>query len=113
MEQKEEVVEEKLYKVIRKKDNHQNTKINEDGSRAALQFTEENDMDGPLKIIEATDEEIIQRGKELDCEGRTWKEIIWEDIIIPNSKDAIDQLLKIGYRHFEIWMTTAFIAFLF
>lgn len=104
MEQKEEVVEEKLYKVIRKKDNHQNTKINEDGSRAALQFTEENDMDGPLKIIEATDEEIIHRGKELDCEGRTWKEIIWEDIIIPNSKAAIDQLLKIGYRHFEIWM---------
>lgn len=48
MDQKEKVIEEKLYKVIRKKGNHQNTKVNKDGSRVALQFTENNNMDGTV-----------------------------------------------------------------
>lgn len=104
MEQKEKVTEEKLYKVIRKKGNHQNTKVNEDGSRVALQFTENNNMDGPLDIIEVTDDEVIRRGKELSREGRTWKQIIWEEIIVPISKETTEQLLKIGYQHFEVWM---------
>ena len=104
MDQKEKVIEEKLYKVIRKKGNHQNTKVNQDGSRVALQFTENNNMDGPLDIIEATDDEVIRRGKELSCEGRTWKQIVWEEIIVPISQEAMEQLLRIGYQHFEVWM---------
>lgn len=104
MDQKEKVIEEKLYKVIRKKGNHQNTKVNKDGSRVALQFTENNNMDGPLDIIEATDDEVIRRGKELSCEGRTWKQIVWEEIIVPISQEAMEQLLRIGYQHFEVWM---------
>ena len=104
MNQKEKVTEEKLYKVIRKKGNHQNTKVNEDGSRVALQFTENNNMDGPLDIIEATDDEVIRRGKELSHEGRTWKQIVWEEIIVPISKEATEQVLRIGYQHFEVWM---------
>lgn len=104
MEQKNKVTEEKLYKVIRKMGNHQNTKLNDDGSKAALQFTENNNMDGPLDIIEVTDDEVIRRGKELSGEVRTWKGIILEDIIIPVSKDAIDKLLKIGYQYFEVWL---------
>lgn len=104
MDQKEKVIEEKLYKVIRKKGNHQNTKVNEDGSRVALQFTENNNMDGPLDIIEVTDDEVIRRGKELSGEGKTWKQIVWEEIIVPISKEAMEQLLRIGYQHFEVWM---------
>lgn len=104
MDQKEKVTEEKLYKVIRKKGNHQNTKVNEDGSRVALQFTKNNNMDGPLDIIEATDDEVIRRGKELSREGRTWKQIVWEKIIVPISKEATEQLLRIGHQHFEVWM---------
>lgn len=104
MDQKEKVTEEKLYKVIRKKGNHQNTKVNEDGSRVALQFTKNNNMDGPLDIIEATDDEVIRRGKELSREGRTWKQIVWEEIIVPISKEATEQLLRIGHQHFEVWM---------
>lgn len=102
MDQKEKVTEEKLYKVIRKKSNHQNTKVNEDGSRVALQFTKNNNMDGPLDIIEATDDEVIRRGKELFREGRTWKQIVWEEIIVPISKEATEQLLRIGHQHFEV-----------
>ena len=104
MEQKEKIEEEALYKVIRKKDNHQNTKINEDGSKAALQFTEDNSMDGPLEIREATDEEVVQRGKELDHEARTWKQIVWEEIVIPTSREAVERLLERGYDSFEEWM---------
>ena len=104
MNKKEKVTEEKFYKVIRKKGNHPNNKVNEDGSRAALQFTENNNMDGPLDIIEVTDDEVIRRGKELSQEGRTWKQIVWEEIIAPISKQTTEQLLRIGYRHFEVWM---------
>ena len=104
MDQKEKVTEEKLYKVIRKKGNHQNTKVNEDSSRVALQFTKNNNMDGSLDIIEATDDEVIWRGKELSREGRTWKQIVWEEIIVPISKEATEQLLRIGHQHFEVWM---------
>ena len=68
MDQKEKVTEEKLYKVIRKKGNHQNTKVNEDGSRVALQFTKNNNMDGPLDIIEATDDEVIRQ--ERNCPAK-------------------------------------------
>ena len=55
-------------------------------------------------VTEATDDEVIRRGKELSCEGRTWKQIVWEEIIVPISQEAMEQLLRIGYQHFEVWM---------
>ena len=57
-----------------------------------------------MDIIEATDDEVIRRGKELSREGRTWKQIVWEEIIVPISKEATEQLLRIGHQHFEVWM---------
>ena len=93
-----------MYKVIRKKGNHQNTKVNEDGSRVALQFTENNNMDGPLDIIEATDDEVIRRGKELSRERRSGKQFVLEEIIVPIFHETTEELLRIGYQHFETWM---------
>ena len=31
-------------------------------------------------------------------EGRTWKQIVWEEIIVPISKEATEQLLRIGHQ---------------
>ena len=38
----EKEVDEKLYRVVRKKGSHVNTKVNPDGTKSALQFTDEN-----------------------------------------------------------------------
>ena len=56
----EKEVDEKLYRVVRKKGSHVNTKVNPDGTKSASQFTDENnDLNGPLDIIEVDMSEYI------------------------------------------------------
>ena len=78
----EKEVDEKLYRVVRKKGSHVNTKVNPDGTKSALQFTDENnDLNGPLDIIEVDMSEYI-RAEELQSDSvdgmrpRTWKQIV-------------------------------------
>lgn len=106
----EKEVDEKLYRVVRKKGSHVNTKVNPDGTRSALQFTDENnDLNGPLDIIEVDMSEYI-RAEELQSDSvdgmrpRTWKQIVVEDIVVPIAREAIEQFLNIGFQHLEIWM---------
>ena len=41
--------DDKLYKVVRKDGSHLNTKVNPDGTKSALQFTDDNnDLNGPF-----------------------------------------------------------------
>lgn len=103
-------VDEKLYRVVRKKGSHVNTKVNPDGTKSALQFTDENnDLNGPLDIIEVDMSEYI-RAEELQPDPvdgmtpRTWKQIVVEDIVVPMAREAIEQFLNIGFQHLEIWM---------
>ncbi len=99
-----QVTDGKLYKLKHKKGNHPNKKINEDGSKSAIQFTEDNVLDGPLDYIEASDEEIIRMANELLEDKRTLGEAIWQDVIAPASREAINGILQKGYRYFEKWM---------
>ena len=110
MENNEKEIDEKLYRVVRKKGSHINTKVNADGTKSALQFTDEdNDLSGPLEIIEVDESEYI-RADELDYyaeheeQPRTWQQVVVEDIVVPVAREAIDQLLDIGMQRFEIWM---------
>ncbi|MBP3324844.1 MAG: hypothetical protein J6L77_00300 [Coprococcus sp.] len=106
----EKEVDEKLYRVVRKKGSHVNTKVNPDGTKAALQFTDgNNDLNGPLELIEVDEVEYI-RAEELQIDiddemaPRTWKQVVVEDIVVPVAREAIEQFLNIGFQYLEIWM---------
>lgn len=106
----EKEVDEKLYHVVRKKGSHVNTKVNPDGTKSALQFTDDNnDLSGPVDLMEVDEGEYI-RAEDLhnysdyDTAPRTWEQIIVEDIVVPVAREAIEQLLNIGLQHFDVWM---------
>lgn len=53
--------DDKLYRVVRKKGSHLNTKVNPDGSKSALQFTDDgNGLSGPVDLIEVNKAELIK-----------------------------------------------------
>lgn len=92
-------IDEKYYRVIRKKDSHINTKLNSDGSKSAIQFTDDgNELNGPLDIIEVDEQELMKINYVDEYnKPRTFKEIIIEDVIIPVAREAIYNALTIGY----------------
>lgn len=106
----EKEVDEKLYRVVRKKRSHVNTKVNPDGTKSALQFTDDNnDLMGPVDLIEVDEGEYIRAEdvhhySDYDTAPRTWEQIIVEDIVVPVAREAIEQLLNIGLQHFDVWM---------
>ena len=87
----ETVVEEKLYKIVRKKDSHVNTKLNPDGSKAAIQFTDDgNDLNGPVNLIEVDERELIRTEYiPVQDELRTFKEIVWQDVVAPAMRELL------------------------
>ena len=95
----ETVVEEKLYKIVRKKDSHVNTKINADGSKSAIQFTNDgNNLNGPVDLIEVDERELVRT----ECipvhdEPRTLKEIVWQDVVAPVMRELLYQAMMEGY----------------
>lgn len=44
--------EDKFYRIQTKKGAHINEKLNDDGSRAAIQFDKDNNLKGPVNLIE-------------------------------------------------------------
>ena len=56
----EKHTDEKLYRVVRKDGNHLNTKVNPDGTKSALQFTDNNDLNGPVDLLEVDEKELIR-----------------------------------------------------
>lgn len=106
----EREVDEKLYRVVRKKGSHVNTKVNPDGTKSALQFTDDNnDLTEPVDLIEVDEGEYI-RAEDVhnysyyDTAPRTWEQVIVEDSVVPVAREAIEQLLNIGLQHFDVWM---------
>lgn len=58
---KEKIADDKYYKVLCKKGSHLNEKINEDGSRSAIQFHDDsNGLDGLVDIVEVDEKELAK-----------------------------------------------------
>ena len=93
------VIEEKLYKIVRKKDSHVNTKLNPDGSKAAIQFTDDgNELNGPVNLIEVDERELIRTEYvPMQDVPRTFKEIIWQEVIAPMMQELLYQAMMEGY----------------
>ena len=89
------VIEEKLYRIARKKDSHINTKLNPDGSKAAIQFTDNgNDLNGPVSLIEVDESELTKTEYiPIRDEPRTFKEIVLQDIVAPVIRELLHQAM--------------------
>lgn len=88
----------KLYRVIKKTDSHINTKLNPDGSKSAIQFTNEgNELSGPLDIIEV-DEYELTKAVSIDNKPRTLREIVIEEVLVPAAQEVLYNAFIIGYE---------------
>ena len=91
---------EKLYKIVVKENSHLNTKLNPDGSKAAIQFTDDgNALNGPVNLIEFNSSE--PKSTEyipVHDEPLTFKEIIWQDVIAPILREALYRAMMEGYN---------------
>ena len=99
-------VDDKLYRVVRKEGSHLNTKVNTDGSRSALQFTDDhNDLSGPVNLIEVDEEELIsKKNVHVSPEEHSLGERLVDEIVIPVIRETVIQLLEYGTAKAEKWI---------
>lgn len=72
----------KVYRVYKNRDNHINTKINEDGRKAAIQFDDEdNKLNGPVELEEVDIDEII--ATRAPKEMNPYVRLILDEIVAP------------------------------
>ncbi len=91
--------EDKLYRVKTKAGAHINEKIKEDGSRAAIQFDEENGLQGPVDLVEVDEQEYIKDTNiESEVKERSFGQVILEDALAPAIRDALTEVFT---RAFE------------
>lgn len=77
-------VDEKIYRVKTKDGAHINEKVKEDGSRAAIQFDEENGLQGPVDLVEVDEDEITKEVYvEVERKERSFTNILLEDVVAP------------------------------
>ena len=102
----EKHTDEKLYRVVRKDGSHLNTKVNPDGTKSALQFTDENnDLSGPVDLIEVDEEELVRTEYvQVPQEERSLGERLVDEVVIPVIRDATTQLLEYGTEKAEMWI---------
>ena len=98
--------DEKLYRVVRKDGSHLNTKVNPDGTKSALQFTDDNnDLNGPIDLLEVDEEELIRTEYiSVPQAERSLGERLIDEVVIPVIRDATTQLLEYGTEKAEIWI---------
>ena len=98
--------DDKLYKVVRKDGSHLNTKVNPDGTKSALQFTDDNnDLNGPVDLIEVDEEELIRTEYiQVPQNKRSLGELLVDEVVIPVIRDATTQLLEYGTAKAETWI---------
>lgn len=98
--------DDKLYKVVRKDGSHLNTKVNPDGTKSALQFTDDNnDLNGPVDLIEVDEEELIRTGYiQVPQNKRSLGELLVDEVVVPVIRDATTQLLEYGTAKAETWI---------
>ena len=102
----EKHTDEKLYRVVRKDGSHLNTKVNPDGTRSALQFTDDNnDLNGPVDLLEVDEEKLIRTEYiSFPQAERSLGERLIDEVVIPVIRDATTQLLEYGTEKAEIWV---------
>lgn len=102
----EKHTDEKLYRVVRKDGSHLNTKVNPDGTKSALQFTDDNnDLNGPVDLLEVDEEELIRTEYiSVPQAERSLGERLIGEVVIPAIRDATTQLLEYGTEKAEIWI---------
>lgn len=98
--------DDKLYKVVRKDGSHLNTKVNPDGTKSALQFTDDNnDLNGPVNLLEVDEEELIRTEYiSVPQAERSLGERLIDEVVIPVIRDATTQLLEYGTEKAEMWI---------
>lgn len=98
--------DEKLYRVVRKDGSHLNTKVNPDGTKSALQFTNDNnDLNGPVDLLEVDEEELIRTEYiSVPQAERSLGERLIDEVVVPVIRDATTQLLEYGTEKAEIWI---------
>ena len=99
-------IDDKLYRVVHKDGSHLNTKVNSDGTKSALQFTDDNnDLSGPVDFIEVDEEELIRTEYiQVPQEERSLGERLVDEVVIPVIRDATAQLLEYGTEKAEMWI---------
>ena len=102
----EKHTDEKLYRVVRKDGSHLNTKVNPDGTKSALQFTDDNnDLNGPVNLLEVDEEELIRTEYiSVPQAERSLGERLIDEVVVPVIRDATTQLLEYGTEKAEIWI---------
>lgn len=101
----EKHTDEKLYRVVRKDGSHLNTKVNPDGTKSALQFTDDNnDLSGPVDLIEVDEELVRTEYVKVPQEERSLGERLVDEVVIPVIRDATTQLLEYGTEKAEMWI---------
>ena len=102
----EKHTDEKLYRVVRKDGSHLNTKANPDGTKSALQFTDDNnDLNGPVDLLEVDEEELIRTEYiSVPQAERSLGERLIDEVVISAIRDATTQLLEYGTEKAEIWI---------
>lgn len=102
----EKHTDEKLYRVVRKDGSHLNTKVNPDGTKSALQFTNDNnDLNGPVDLLEVDEEELIRTEYiSVPQAERSLRERLIDEVVVPVIRDATTQLLEYGTEKAEIWI---------
>lgn len=102
----EKHTDEKLYRVVRKDGSHLNTKVNLDGTKSALQFTDDNnDLNGPVDLLEVDEEELIRTEYiSVPQAERSLGERLIDEVVVPVIRDATTQLLEYGTEKAEIWI---------
>lgn len=98
--------DDKLYKVVSKDGSHLNTKVNPDGTKSALQFTDDNnDLNGPVDLIEVDEEELIRTEYiQVPQNKRSLGELLVDEVVVPVIRDATTQLLEYGTAKAETWI---------
>ena len=98
--------DDKLYKVVRKDGSHLNTKVNPDGTKSALQFTDDNnDLNGPVDLIEVDEEELIRTEYiQVPQNKRSLGELLVDEVVVPVIRNATTQLLEYGTAKAETWI---------
>lgn len=87
--------DEKLYRVKTKDGAHINEKVNQDGSRAAIQFDEGNGLQGPVDLIEVDEDEYTREVYvEVERKERSIGEVILEDAVAPALTEVLTILLE-------------------
>lgn len=100
----------KLYRIKTKEGAHVNEKVKDDGSRATIQFDDENGLQGPVDLVEVDESEYTREVYvEVERQERSFGQVILEDAVAPAVADALTEILlratEAGINAFGNWMS--------